>query len=109
MDQPQDEIVRMSRFDVELGQDVGREIGQVECYDHIRAGQNRGGEHVAIVLITQRQSLDQVLIAGDEAVSDPGIHQLSRPFELLRLEVWAVRQNVPDPFVVDLISPLGVE
>jgi hypothetical protein len=27
--------------------------------------------------------------------------------KMLRLKVWAVRQNVPDPFVVDLISPLS--
>jgi hypothetical protein len=109
IDKPHNEIVWVLRLDVELGKHVCWEIGQVECHDHIRAGSNRGGEHVPVVGVWQRQSLDQVLVAGDEAVPNPGVHQQPCSLELLRLDVGAVSQNVPDPLVVDLISPLGVE
>jgi hypothetical protein len=99
----------VARFDVEPGQDVRREIRQVKCDDYICAGPNRCGEHMPIILIGQRQPLNQVLVAGDETVPDLGVHQLSRPFELLWSEVRPVRQNVPDPFLMNPVRPSSSE
>jgi len=78
-----------------------REMPEVECYDDIRPAVDRGGKHMAIIRVRQRESRHERLIAGDEAVPDLRVHQLAGPLQLPFGKVRAVSQKVSNPLIMN--------
>lgn len=62
------ERVRMLRLDVELAQTLRREIIEIERHQNITAASNGGGEHMQVIGIGQRQSVNEAFVPGDGRV-----------------------------------------
>jgi len=104
-----DETVRVNRLDREGFKILDWKVPKVEGHDHLRVGDDRSGQYVAIIRIRQIEAWNQVLVAGDEAVGHRLIHQAPGAFEQRTVQVRSLALNVTDPLGVDLIAPSGRE
>ncbi|WP_204164843.1 hypothetical protein [Rhodococcus oxybenzonivorans] len=74
------ELVRILGLDAELRQLRIGEVPQVRRDDHLRPGADRRGQHMAVVLIRQRERGDECLVAGDQGSPEPPAFISSRSF-----------------------------
>lgn len=64
---------------------------------------------MAVIRIGQVDRRDQVLVSGNKAVAQLGVHQLARTFQLLSSQIGPMLQYVTNPLVVDPVRPLRAE
>lgn len=99
----------MYSFDLELTKRRRWEITQIVGDDQTRAAVNCRGEHVPVIRVGQRKRGDKRLVTGDQAVWHVLVHHLTTPRQALGRQFRPVRQQIPRPFVVDLIRPACLE
>lgn len=104
-----DEAIGMLGLDAEGSEHVDREVAQVVRHDDVGPGPKRGGEHVSVALVRQRQALDQRLVPRDEAVPNILVHEVAAPLEQGSVQVGPAPVQRLDPLVVDLVRPAGSE
>ena len=109
VDQVSDELVRVLCLNAELAEKFRWEIVEVESDDHRGRSTDCRRKDVTIIGIGQRESFDKVLVPGDAAVADVGVHQLAGALELFPPQVWSIFEYTADPFIVDLVGPTGTE
>ncbi len=87
----------------------GGKVREVVGHDDAGAGPDGGGQHMPVIGIRQRQGLDQVFVAGYEAVAHRLVHQGSGPGQPLRRKLRIVLEDVAKPLVVDRVRPPGAD
>lgn len=102
------ESVRMPGFDAKRRKPGGRKVVQVLGHDQIGVRGDCRSKHMAVIGIREIESLDERLVAGDQAVPNTRIHHCSRTFEV-RLQSGALAKNCTYPFIVNAIRPLRAE
>ena len=107
--QIQDKVVGVAWNNPKCSERLLREVLQVRCHDLLGAGENRGGQNMSIIGIGQRQLVDQVLVAGDQAIRDGLVHQGDRPRKPGFIELRAVAQESGHPFALNIRGPPGAK
>lgn len=81
------------------------EISRILSDDHLSPASNGCSQNVTIIRIGQRQTFDQLVIAGDKAIIYCLAHQFASSFQLVRIQVWPVGLEVPEYLVQDRVGP----
>src|SRR5579885_3042247 len=102
------EVIRMPCLDVESGQRGCGKVREVAGDDHLGPGPYGGRKHMAVVGIGQRKGSDQVLVAGNQAIPNRLVHERARSGQALRQELRVIFEDISDPFVMDLLGPVGM-
>ena len=93
-------------LDTKRGKSFGGEVVQVFGYDQIGTRGDRSSKYMAVIRIGEIKGFDERLVANDQAVLNVCIHHRARAREI-RLQLGTLAKNCPDPFVMNLIRPLG--
>ena len=104
-----DETVGMLAFVSILPESIGRKVLQVERDDDINPSANRRSKYMTIVRVGKRETLNQVLVPGHEAIPHVDVHEIAGTLELLSSKVGADLEDACHPFFVNLVCPLGTE
>lgn len=70
---------------------------------------DRGCHDMAVVLVGQGNSGNQVLVPANQAIQDACVHKFSCALEPFGIQIPAIGQQVPDPFIVYRIGPLRLK
>jgi hypothetical protein len=63
---------------------------------------------MAVVGVRQIEAADERLVTSDETVSDRAVHQGPGALQLGRIQVDAIRRQVPEDLIEDLVGPRGL-
>jgi len=109
VDQVPDKGVRVLRLDVELVERRGREVLEVDGDDRLCSGPYGCSQDVAVIGVRKLKALDEVLVAGDQAVRNGLAHQLAGARQLLAAQVCPSFLDRAEGLVEDPLGPPGVE
>lgn len=101
------EIIRMLGIKFVGAELLLREVSKVESDNQVRVAMEGGGNDMAVVRIGQIDGGDQVFEPFDQRIPDVAVHQHASPLQQIRRYVRPVFEHIPDPLVVDQITPFG--
>lgn len=103
------EVVRMDNVERITARHCQRKVSEVHRDDAVGAGVDGCREDVPIIGVWKIQGRYQVFVTLDEAAEHRVVHQLTGAGEALGREIGPVRQQVPNPLLMDPVRPARPE
>ena len=97
----------MDRLDPETLQSPPRKVPEVKGHDRVCPAENRYRQDMAVVIVGQLDSRQNLLVPGNGTFRNVCIHQVPGAFKLGLSQVGTVFQQIRHPLLVDSLGLTG--
>lgn len=102
-------FIRVLGGDTVFGEFLFRKVLEIIGHNPVCAATDSGGENVPVVRVGKGERGNKRLEVLNKAIADMGIHELPGTLQLSRLKVWAGREKIAYPFIMDQVRPFCAE